>query len=326
MSIRHTARRLRWAALALALAYLSGCSVLGTRGSAGGGAKKGGYYLDDGPGDNPPANLGAIPDAVPKAEPLARGANKPYVALGKEFVPMVGELPYKTRGLASWYGRRYHGKPTSSGEIYDMYAMTAAHPTLPLPSYVRVTNLQNGRSVVVRVNDRGPFVDNRLIDLSYTAAYKLDILRGVTPVEVERLFPDDASSSVVQVVRVEEPLIEEAKRLEPVPLAEPPKPVEPAKPAVPVRPVEPVRIAAKPAGAATYLQVGAFASAAMADDLVARLAQRLGTAAQGARSELIGGLFKVRVGPFRDAETVEQAARLIQEAFGVRPYKIETGG
>lgn len=313
----------------LALIYLSGCSTLGGRDTSS-AQKKGGYYLDDGPGDNPPANLDAIPDAVPKAEPLARGANKPYTALGKSYVPMPDGVPYKARGMASWYGRRYHGKPTSTGEPYDMYAMSAAHPTLPLPSYVRVTNVQNGRSVVVRVNDRGPFVDDRLIDLSYTAAHKLGVLRGVTPVEVERVFPEDTKPEVVQVVRLDPPLIEEVKPLESLNLPVPPpdKPLQ-AKP--PARnPVEPKAVAAKPpeprpAESGSYLQVGAFAVQQTADDLVARIGNRLGALAQGVRSVQAGGLFKVHVGPFRDAASLERAAALIQEAFGIRPFKVEVG-
>ena len=135
--------------------------------------KPGGYYLDDGPGDNPPLDIDSIPNAIPKLEPLLARANKPYKALGVTYTPMTSYQPYNFTGVASWYGKRYHGKKTSSGEVYDMYAMTAAHPTLPLPSYVKVTNPANGRSVIVRVNDRGPFKGNRLIDLSYAAAYKL---------------------------------------------------------------------------------------------------------------------------------------------------------
>lgn len=304
--------------LLLLLVYLGGCSMVGTRDAGKPASKKGGYYLDDGPGDNPPANLDAIPDAVPRAEPLARGANKPYVALGKQYVPMPDGQPYKARGMASWYGRRYHGKPTSTGELYDMYGMTAAHPTLPLPSYVRVTNVQNGRSVVVRVNDRGPFVDDRLIDLSYTAAYKLGILRGVTPVEVERIYPEDTRPSVVQVVRVDPPLIEETKPLEVVKLEVPVVVPEPKKPAMPVAPVR----AAKALGSGNYLQVGAFAAQATADDLVARIGQQLGVLATGVRWVQVGGLFKVHVGPFSDAESMERAAALIQEAFGIRPFKV----
>lgn len=141
-------------------------------------AKPGGYYLDDGPGANPPPNLDAIPDAVPRAEALNRYANRTYTALGQEYTPQVNGKPYKATGLASWYGRRFHGKKTASGELYDMYAMTAAHPTLPVPSYARVTSLDSGKSVVVRINDRGPFHSKRIIDLSYTAAAKLGIVQG----------------------------------------------------------------------------------------------------------------------------------------------------
>lgn len=152
--------------------------------------RRGGYYLDDGPGDAPPADLSAIPDAVPKAEPLHRFANNPYSALGRDYVPMREAIPYRARGIASWYGRRYHGQKTSSGEPYDMYGMTAAHPTLPIPSYARVTNSANGKSVIVRINDRGPFHSDRIIDLSYTAAWKLGYVNnGSALVEVENILP-----------------------------------------------------------------------------------------------------------------------------------------
>jgi len=153
-------------------------------------AKGGGYYLDDGPQANPPPNLDAIPDAVPREEPLHRFANRAYVALGNTYTPQTERRAHSQEGLASWYGRRFHGKKTASGELYDMYAMTAAHPTLPIPSYVRVTALDNGKSVVVRVNDRGPFHSSRIIDLSYTAAHKLGYLaRGSARVRVESLDP-----------------------------------------------------------------------------------------------------------------------------------------
>ena len=132
--------------------------------------KPGGYYLDDGPGANPPQDIDSIPNAVPKKELLLDRSNKPYKALGALYTPMTRYQPYKAGGVASWYGKRYHGRKTSSGEVYDMYGMSAAHPTLPLPSYVKVTNPANGRFVVVRVNDRGPFKHNRIIDLSYAAA------------------------------------------------------------------------------------------------------------------------------------------------------------
>jgi rare lipoprotein A len=153
--------------------------------------KRGGYYLDDGPGDNAPADIDAIPDAVVKKEPIRMASSRPYEALGETYTPMTEYQPYKQEGIASWYGKRYHGQKTSSGELYDMYGMSAAHPTLPIPSYVRVTNPENGRSVVVRVNDRGPFKKDRLIDLSYAAAYKLRITqKGSSLVEVELIDPD----------------------------------------------------------------------------------------------------------------------------------------
>ena len=166
------------AALALAT-LLSGC---------GGG--HGSYYKGDGPGGPPPVNLDTIADATPRIEPLNAGANTPYTALGRRYVPYTALTPYRARGVATWYGRKFQGKRTSSGERYDMYAMTAAHTVLPIPSYVRVTNLANGRSVVVRINDRGPFHADRLIDLSYAAAHKLGyVTAGSAKVEVEAILP-----------------------------------------------------------------------------------------------------------------------------------------
>ena len=146
----------------------------------------GGYYMDDGPEANPPSNLDDIPDAVPKQEVIHPPATRPYQALGETYVPMKSYQPFKQAGVASWYGKKFHGRKTANGEIYNMYAMTAAHPTLPLPSYVKVTNPSNGRTVIVRVNDRGPFKHSRIIDLSYAAAHKLRILdRGSARVEIE---------------------------------------------------------------------------------------------------------------------------------------------
>lgn len=159
-------------------------------------ARGGGYYLDDGPGDNPPPNLHAVADAVPRPEPLHRFANRQYVALGQTYVPDTELKPYREEGLASWYGRRFHGKRTASGELYDMYAMTAAHRTLPIPSYARVTVPETGRSVIVRINDRGPFHKGRVIDLSYTAAYKLGYIgHGSARVIVESIDPASYSIS-----------------------------------------------------------------------------------------------------------------------------------
>lgn len=153
-------------------------------------AKSGGYYLDDGPDANPPANLNDVPDAVPRREPLHRFANRSYVALGNTYTPDTEIRSYQKEGVASWYGKRFHGNKTASGEAYDMYGMTAAHRTLPIPSYARVTSMSNGKSVVVRINDRGPFSKDRLIDLSYTAAHKLGYVgAGSTRVRVESIDP-----------------------------------------------------------------------------------------------------------------------------------------
>jgi rare lipoprotein A len=146
----------------------------------------------DGPHPNPPADLHRVPDARPRVEPLRIGGpNKPYEALGRRYVPMTEDLPLQESGLASWYGIKFHGRPTSSGEPYDMFAMTAAHRTMPIPSYARVRNPANGREVVVRINDRGPFAEGRVIDLSYTAALRLGVLGGVAPVQVRRLTHSD---------------------------------------------------------------------------------------------------------------------------------------
>lgn len=168
------ARQRRLALLAALL--LAGCA---SRGPVAG---------RDGPAAETPAGLERTPDAVPRIEPLrVGGPNKPYVVLGVRYEPMSEDRPLRETGLASWYGRKFQGRPTSSGEPYDMFAMTAAHKTMPLPSYARVRNPANGREVIVRINDRGPFHPGRIIDLSYTAALKLDLLGGVAPVEVERI-------------------------------------------------------------------------------------------------------------------------------------------
>jgi len=161
-----------------------------------GSAKQGGYYKDDGPGGPPPVNLDRVADAKPKVEPLHRGANNPYTADGKKYAPYRSLKPHRERGIASWYGRRFHGKPTAGGERYDMYAMTAAHTVLPIPSYARVTHLGNGRSIIVRINDRGPFRTDRIIDLSYAAAHRLGYVQaGSARVEVEAILPGKTSAA-----------------------------------------------------------------------------------------------------------------------------------
>ena len=177
----------RWPILLLA-ALIAGCSTRGPRVS------------HNPPLPPPPADLAAIPDAVPQRAPRSRYGNPTqYSVAGQTYRVMKEARGFRQRGIASWYGPGFHGKRTSSGEPYDMYAMTAAHKTLPLPSWVRVTNLDNGRQVVVKVNDRGPFHPGRIIDLSYTAAWKLGMLgRGTAPVEIEVITPDDPPPAVTR--------------------------------------------------------------------------------------------------------------------------------
>ncbi|CAN5471961.1 hypothetical protein BH09PSE5_BH09PSE5_40740 [soil metagenome] len=163
-------------------ALLHGCAS--TPGGSSGSRPSG----RDGAPTQPRLDLEQVPDAVPRVETMRTGGpNKPYTVLGRWYTPRVGDGAFEERGLASWYGTKFHGQPTSSGEPYDMYAMTAAHPTMPIPSYARVRNPANGREIIVRINDRGPFHPGRVIDLSYTGAYKLGLLRGVAPVELERI-------------------------------------------------------------------------------------------------------------------------------------------
>jgi rare lipoprotein A len=145
------------------------------------------YYQNDGPPERPPSDAATVADATPRVEPLLARANRPYVALGRSYTPMTTDVAFRERGLASWYGKQFHGNRTASGEIYDMFGMTAAHPTIPIPSYARVTHVRTRASVIVRINDRGPFKSDRVIDLSYAAASKLGFTAsGTAEVEVER--------------------------------------------------------------------------------------------------------------------------------------------
>jgi rare lipoprotein A len=188
----------RLSAAALLL-LLGGCSVVSGRGPAAAGSAVTRPAVVPLQGGLTPAQIAAIPDAVPRLETRTRSGNPPfYDVLGRHYTLLASPEGYVERGVASWYGPGFHGISTSLGEPYDMYGMTAAHKTLPIPCYARVTNLGNGHSVVVRINDRGPFVANRLIDLSYTAAAKLDMLRGGTAmVEVRVITPGDPASETL---------------------------------------------------------------------------------------------------------------------------------
>jgi rare lipoprotein A len=211
---------------------------------------------------------------------------------GKEYVPERSVRPFRQRGIASWYGRRFHGSPTSSGERYDMYAMTAAHPTLPIPSYARVTSVANGRSVVVRINDRGPFLHGRIIDLSYAAAWKLGyVVQGSTLVEVEAVFPGDTGAAPA--------------RQERAPTAS--------------APVE-VPVAAEPGG--IYVQLGAFAAPENAESLRAKLALELAAFAGQIEIHRKDGLYRLHVGPYRTRAEANAAADEIRGALDMEPHLV----
>jgi peptidoglycan lytic transglycosylase len=255
----------------------------------------GGYYLDDGPGDGAIPDLERIPDAQPRADPLNRFANNAYVVFGKEYVPERSVRPLRQRGLASWYGRKFHGQRTSSGEIYDMYAMTAAHPTLPIPSYARVTSVATGRSVIVRVNDRGPFWPGRVIDLSYAAAWKLGYVdQGSTMVEVETIVPGgDAQVAAAPAAQ--------------------PTPAEPAPPAD-------VPVTAEAGG--LYVQLAAFSARENAESFRARAALELAALDRPIEIYRKDGLFRLHVGPYRSRAEASAAAERLKDSLDVRPHVV----
>lgn len=278
--------------------------------AACGARKGGGYYKDDGPGDNPPANLDRVPDAIPKIEPLARGPNRPYTALGKSFTPDTSGSPYRVQGRASWYGRKFHGKPTSNGERYDMYGMTAAHPTLPIPSYVRVTRVSTGKTVVLRVNDRGPFLASRVIDLSYVAAYKLGVLApGSAEVIVERIMPDE-----IRGWRAQAPTAAPTPAPAPAPAMPPPTPIQTPS-AIASSNVQPNTVST----GNFYLQAGAFSDPARAQALASELSGKvpsdLGATVNIEQSS--GHLYRVRIGPFASRDAASQASERLRSSSGL---------
>jgi rare lipoprotein A len=283
--------------------------------------RDGAYYKDDGPADEIPVDLERIPDARPRLEPLHRGANRPYVVLGKSYVPNTTLKPVRQRGIASWYGKKFHGQKTSIGEPYDMFAMTAAHPTLALPCYARVTNLDNGRSVVVRVIDRGPFHADRIIDLSYAAAHRLGYIdNGRARVEVQSLLPAGPGAPLQ---------------------AESPAPVLPAKPPLIAprhdeleqfmtrlaqQPMDDGEAAgsAKPASAAgapksIFLQLGAFSSADNAESLRAHLTRELDWLTEDIQVPPGDGVYRVQLGPYGSRADAEKVAERIRAALGYQP-------
>lgn len=258
--------------------------------------KGGGYYLDDGPDDNPPSEINSIPNAIPKNEPYLTRSNKPYVALGQQYVPMTSFKPYKKQGVATWYGKRYHGRKTSSGEVYDMHGMTAAHPILPIPSYVKVTNVNSGAFVVVRVNDRGPFKHDRLIDLSYVAAHKLGIVaNGSGKVEVELIDTRNLTGMTKNV-----------------------SPVSATSSAV----SSPTNATKTDGALQFFVQVGAFKSELNANQLKQKIETQNATQIGLSQNVLIAsvynnGFYKVRLGPYTSTSAADLSASEIRKTYDI---------
>lgn len=249
-----------------------GCSSSGTN--------NGRYSMRHDKAPDQPVDVSHVKDAVPKVEPRSRGGNKsPYTVLGKQYYIMNSSLGYREVGTASWYGKKFHGHQTSNGEIYDMYKMSAAHKSLPIPTYVRVTNLENNRQVIVRVNDRGPFHGNRLIDLSYAAASKLDMLKkGTARVRIEAIDAAAWNRSSMSASAV----------------------------------VAPVATAS---AAGRYLQVGAYSSRGSADYVKSQLSPVLEGLSVHIRPATSQGrtLYKVQIGPLKSNTSVSELINQVEQ-------------
>jgi len=325
-----------WLPMAVAALVLASCSSA---------PKHPGFYREDGPPEHVPPDLLATPDAVPRDEPLNPYANRPYAALGRTYVPDTSGAPFRQRGMASWYGREFQGNRTASGERYDMFAMTAAHPTLPIPSYARVTREQDGRSVIVRINDRGPFLRDRIIDLSYAAAARLGLAgSGSGEVVVERILPGRsappapppvaAAPAASPPVPASAALVAEAPVAVALAIAPPgarsvasplPSGPPPANPIARTAPADPPE-SASAGGAHWSVQVGAFKIAMNAEALRDRVALLL-SAPEAAglppelrspRIERQAGLSRVLIGDAAQRSEALRWSRLLEQ-FLSRP-------
>ena len=279
--------RIQFTSTVLSMVLLTGCSSLSTQDTDGAPDKQ--------------VDIDQIPNAKPRTEALSKYGNPDsYVVFGKRYYVHKNTEDYTEKGVASWYGTKFHGRKTSSGEPYDMYAMTAAHKSLPIPSYVKVSNLDNGKSIVVRVNDRGPFVDNRIIDLSYVAAQKLEMTtKGTANVKVSMVKPDQYNVNHIVQKSTESALNRQPKNL--------------------------------------YVQLGAFSQRNFAENLVIKLQQDVQLAAAlkqlKQRAHLTdvapsfsvkqsqnnsgntnsGDLYRVRLGPFRSREITEEMEIILSQ-------------
>jgi rare lipoprotein A len=323
-------RHLGGKGLGLKHLYLIGCGLLGPvllDPAYANASRPGAYYLDDGPMNFSAADLERVPDATPQDEPLHRFANNPYSVFGIHYVPKKSLGEFSQRGIASWYGRRFHGQRTSSGEPYNMFAMTAAHPTLPIPSYARVTNVANGRSVVVRINDRGPFHAGRVIDLSFTAAWKLGYAnRGSAAVEITRLIPNSpspadhpgnlvlASAASGMGAGATSATASEPDPIEQLVLSEAEKTMVPSS-RMDIPQATEVR--------GVFLQVAAFSNRDNAESFRAHLERELGDQADKLVIHATDGLFRVRLGPYANDAHARRAAGRLRTTFDVKAVVVQ---
>ena len=266
-------------------------------------AGRGGYHKDEGAGNSSDAA-----EAVVKYEPYIKWANRPYSVFGQTYTPILHDDPFVQRGVASWYANRFHGQKTSSGEPYDMNKMTAAHPTLPIPSYARVTSVETGKSVIVRINDRGPFHAGRAIDLSYSAALKLGVTgRGSRQVEIERLLPHDpakdatvrrAAASVAQSAAPEiQALSLEGK-------------------------VQSDSAAIAQATPGYYIQLGAYSREGTAEAMGEQLA-KAGVELGALEVVKSGAVNRVYAGPFANRADARDALRKLPKSLGLKPIVVK---
>lgn len=320
------------------LATLSAVLVLAGCGST---SRKGGYYKDDGPGSDIPADILNTPDAVPRIESYAPANLRPYRVLGRTYVPITSNGPFRQSGIASWYGRKFHGQRTANGEVYDMYAMTAAHPTLPIPSYARVSRSDTGAAVIVRINDRGPFHDGRVIDLSYAAAARLglvgsgsgrvtvewithqDIARGEfkQPVQTAAAAQPQAdvptvTMAVAEPARVQTHAVEVPDALA---VLETQAGMLSATDQAASGGALPIPTFEQSGGAQVYLQFGAFSGLANAESLAAQLNREISMVeSRQAQVKPSSTLYRVQIGPYPSRTEAVNAAVRIQERTGAQ--------
>jgi rare lipoprotein A len=320
---------------------------------------RGGYYQDDGPGDSPPDNLADVPDADVRNDPLLPYSNRPYVVFGKTYTPITDNQPFTQVGMGTWYGKKFHGQRTSSGELYDMYKMTAAHPTLPIPSYARVSNMVSGAAVVVRINDRGPFHAKRAIDVSYTAALKLGLLgKGSHELKIERILPEEVDRMLAtkegvsgtkaprlqgqsrsearlssyageggKQLSTTQPLVVTPRAASVAPVAAPSIDAAAVAPVVlpvasTVKPeIEALMLGDRAAGVGGfYLQLGAYARAENAEAIRGKLSGNGFATMEVVQS---GSVHRLYGGPFATREEAMQAAQGLPSSLSLKPIVVQ---